>query len=160
MKKVHLVLVVTLVLLALAPMYEGLAAERSGNKTRLLFPFVSNSAGFDTGIVVANTTADPFGTTNMAGTCTFYYYDTHSFAPQTTAIIPAGGMIIFTIGSGGVPGTDGDLGGFQGYVIAECEFPLAHGVYFTSDRGNVISQGDALVLPPRRTTKNVEARGQ
>ena len=165
MKKVYSVLAMALVLFVFAPMHKGLAAERSNNQTRLLFPFVTNQSGFDTGIAVANTTADPFGTTNVAGTCTFHYYGEvpgwSYIPPQTTAVIPAGGMITFSIGSGGVPYTDGDLAGFQGYVIAECEFPLAHGFYLITYLGNnCSSQGHAVVLPAKRTTKNVEERGQ
>jgi hypothetical protein len=48
--------------------------------TALLFPYITTSflvpgeSGFDTGISIANTTSDPFGTTTQAGTCTLYWY--------------------------------------------------------------------------------------
>ncbi len=165
MKKVHLVLVVTLVLLGSAPMYEGLAAERSENQTRLLFPFVSNQGGFDTGIAIANTTADPFGTTEMEGTCTIHYFGATSgggpLPPQTTAVIPAGGMVTFVISGGGVPGSAHSAAGFQGYIIAVCDFPLAHGFYMVSDLVlKTATSGQALVLSSKRKTSVVESRGQ
>jgi hypothetical protein len=45
----------------------------SDHKTRLLFPFVTSEAGFDTGIAVINTGKDPLGTAGASGTVTFYY---------------------------------------------------------------------------------------
>ena len=44
--------------------------------TNLLFPFVTNQAGFDTGIAVANTSRDPFGNAlrPQSGPCTINYY--------------------------------------------------------------------------------------
>ena len=42
--------------------------------TKLLFPFVTNQAGFDTGIAISNISDDPFGTEKQEGTCTIYYY--------------------------------------------------------------------------------------
>ena len=44
----------------------------------LLFPFVTNIAGFDTGVAIANTSADPFGTSPQTGTVTLNYYGTTS----------------------------------------------------------------------------------
>jgi hypothetical protein len=40
----------------------------------LLFPFVTNQAGFDTGVAIANTSLDPFGTATQAGIVTLNYY--------------------------------------------------------------------------------------
>ncbi len=42
--------------------------------TALLYPYVVNTAGFDTGLAIANTTTDPFGTTAQVGTCTLNFY--------------------------------------------------------------------------------------
>jgi hypothetical protein len=43
--------------------------------------------------------------------------------------------------------------GFQGYIIAQCNFPLAHGFYFISDVGsrNLAMGGSALILPSVRS---------
>ena len=38
--------------------------------TNLLFPYVTNANGFDTGIAISNTSADPFSTATGSGTCT------------------------------------------------------------------------------------------
>ena len=43
-------------------------------QTVLLFPFLSNLAGFDTGLAISNTSTDPFGTSPQAGTCTLNFY--------------------------------------------------------------------------------------
>src|SRR5688500_16420261 len=76
-------------------------------KTRLLIPFVSNQAGFDCGISIANTGRDSTGVIGKAGVCTIHYFGTMTGgglapAPQTTnAVIPPGGQLTFTVSSGG-----------------------------------------------------------
>lgn len=126
----------------------------------LLYPFVTNKAGFDTGIAIVNTSLDnagnkqPFNTNTQHGTCTVYYFDgtTSAPAPQTTEDIPAGGMSTFTLQGGGVPGATSSAQGFQGYIIAKCNFQYAHGFAFISDRNtpSVGSQGYlALIIPDR-----------
>jgi hypothetical protein len=106
----------------------------------LLFPFVTNIAGFDTGIAIANTTADPYGTPAQAGTVTLNYYGTTSGggaappAATTTSTITGGQEVIFTLSTGGnfgVPATPG----FEGYIIAEAQFQYCHGFAFISDVG-------------------------
>ncbi len=121
--------------------------------TNLLFPFVTNQAGFDTGIALVNTSLDnagskaPFNTTPQHGSCTVFFFNgtTSAPTPQTTADIPAGGMAAFNL-------QGGDAAGFQGYIIAQCNFQFAHGFAFISDRNNpsLGSQGYlALVIPDR-----------
>jgi len=103
--------------------------------TSLLFPYVTNQAGFDTGIAIANTSVDPFGTGAQAGTCSLNWYGTGSPAattlgaggPGTTTNI-AGGTVVTALASTTVPG-------FQGYMIAVCNFQFAHGFAFVSDLG-------------------------
>lgn len=126
----------------------------------LLYPFVTNQAGFDTGIAIVNTSLDnagskqPFNTSTQHGTCTVYYFDgtTSAPAPQTTPDIVAGGQSTFTLQGGGVPGSTSSAQGFQGYIIAKCNFQYAHGFAFISDRNtpSVGSQGYlALIIPDR-----------
>ncbi len=141
--------------------------EPSNNQTRLLFPYVTNQGGFDTGISIANTSLDPFGTTPAHGTCTIYYYGQMASggalpAPQQTVDIAAGQIVAFAISQGGVPGASSSAAGFQGYIIAVCDFALAHGFYFVSDLGanRVAHGGQALVLSSTRTSSVVESRGQ
>jgi hypothetical protein len=98
-------------------------------ETRLLFPFVTNQSGFDTGISIANTSMDPFGTTAEEGTCTLTFYGNGvpSTNPATTTTVAAG-MSYVTLASTVAPG-------FQGYMIADCSFDFAHGFAFVSEIG-------------------------
>jgi hypothetical protein len=104
--------------------------------TNLLFPFVTNQAGFNTGIVIANTTKDPFGNAVESGTCDLYYYgDTNgATAPpmQTSAVVNGGEVVAWDLLGGGTKGMVATPN-FQGYVIARCRFRRAHGYAFISD---------------------------
>ena len=103
-------------------------------QTDLLFPFVTNQAGFDTGIAIANTTTDPFsGTTGgsasaQAGDCTLNWYQGKNNPAATDTGSIASGTVYTTLASTAAPG-------FQGYMIAVCNFQYAHGFAFISDLG-------------------------
>jgi hypothetical protein len=105
----------------------------------LLFPFVTNIAGFDTGVAIANTSQDPFNTPVQTGVVNLYYYGTTSGGgaapPTATSSAVAGGQeLIFTLSNGGnfgVPATPG----FEGYIIAQADFQYCHGFAFISDVG-------------------------
>jgi len=135
--------------------------------TSLLFPFVSNQAGFDTGIAIANTTSDPFNTAAQSGNCELNYYGNTTgggAAPskQTTTTPLAGGQTAtFTLSSGGSNGIAATPG-FQGYIIAICNFRFAHAFAFISDVGaQKLSHGYlALILDPRPAYTPSEALGQ
>ena len=101
-------------------------------QTSLLFPFVTNQAGFDTGMSIAYTGVDPFGTvtTTQGGAtpvCTLNFYNGSTTPPAAYALtpVPAGGENHTTI-SAVAPG-------FQGYIIAVCNFTYAHGYAFITD---------------------------
>jgi hypothetical protein len=97
--------------------------------TALLYPYVINVNGFDTGIAIANTTTDPFGTAAQAGTCSLYFYGTA--APTTSPFVTptiATATVYANLASTLAPG-------FDGYMIANCNFQLAHGFAFVSDVG-------------------------
>jgi hypothetical protein len=124
--------------------------------TNLLFPFVTNQGGFDTGVAISNTTRDDKGTTAQAGACTLYYFGSTTgggAAPpqQTTAVIPAGGQAVFTLSGGNAAQNIAATPGFQGYMMALCQFQFAHGFAFITDGfGGVpaIAEGYlALVVP-------------
>lgn len=112
----------------------------------LLFPFVTNQLGFDTGIAIANTSRDPFGTPAQAGTVTVNYYGRTSTgspapAPQVSQVVSAGQTLAFTLSSGGSFGMLATPG-FQGYVVARADFQFCHGFAFISDFGsNVVAEG-------------------
>ncbi len=125
--------------------------------TTLLFPFVTNQSGFDTGIAISNTSEDWFGTPRQSGTCTIHYHGVTTGGglvepdTQESSSLAAGGQLVFTL-SGGNP----DQGiertpEFQGYVIAICQFQYGHGFAFITDGfGGVpaLAQGYlALVIP-------------
>jgi hypothetical protein len=109
--------------------------------TALLYPYVINVNGFDTGLAIANTTTDPFGTTAQVGTCTLNFYG--STAPAAAFVTPsvATGTVYANLASTLAPG-------FSGYMIAVCNFQLAHGFAFVSDVGarNLAMGYLALVL--------------
>lgn len=113
-------------------------------RTNLLFPFVTNQAGFDTGIAISNTSMAPTGFTGsqQSGACTINFYGQttgggQAPSAQTSASIPAGGQLVFTLSAGGgVLGSSSSINpaaGFQGYIIAQCNFQFAHGFAFVSD---------------------------
>jgi len=96
--------------------------------TALLYPYVINTNGFDTGLAIANTTTDPFGTTAQVGVCTLNFYG--STAPAAAFVTPsvATGTVYANLASTLAPG-------FAGYIIAVCNFQYAHGFAFVSDVG-------------------------
>jgi len=116
--------------------------------TALLFPYVINVAGFDTGVAIANTTTDIFGTTAQAGACSFYFYGTA--APTVNPFVSptvATGTVYANLASTMAPG-------FDGYMIASCNFQYAHGFAFVSDVGarNLAMGYLALVFNSNRNT--------
>lgn len=107
--------------------------------TNILFPFLTNQVGFDSGIAIANTSTDPFGTAPQAGPCKLNYYGETTGggaapAAQTSAVIPSGKTLTATLSSGGNYGIAATPG-FQGYVIAQCNFQYGHGFAYISDVG-------------------------
>lgn len=117
--------------------------------TNLLFPFVSNQGGFDTGIAIANTSKDPFGTALQTGACTVNFYGTVGTSKvclsHPSPSITGGEHFAWSLANGGAVTA---TAGFQGYVIAQCAFQYAHGFAFISDLGaQKLAQGYlALVL--------------
>ena len=115
-------------------------------QTVLLYPFVTNQSGFDTGIAIANTTSDPFGTSPQAGSCTLNFYGASAPSAAVNTGSIATGTVYTTLAST-------TAAGFQGYMIAVCNFQLAHGFAFISDLGarNLAMGYLALVLPYTNT---------
>jgi len=115
----------------------------SACRTNLLFPFVTNQGGFDTGLAIANTSADPFGTSPQSGTCTWNFFGDNAPASVDTGVV-AGGTVLAAVVSDPLMAP-----GFQGYVIAVCNFEFAHGFAFVSDVGarNLAMGYLALILP-------------
>jgi hypothetical protein len=118
-------------------------------RTNLLFPFVSNMAGFDTGIAISNTSKDPFGTVAQRGACTINYYSaTNAPAAQTSIVLNEGEQLVFALSVGNAPQNIVPTPGFQGYIIAQCNFQYAHGYAFisTPTQGGLSNGYLALVM--------------
>jgi hypothetical protein len=106
-------------------------------QTTLLFPFVTNAAGFETGIAISNTSKDPFGAAKpQSGTCTLSFYGTGGTNP-TAVVAPnsnegagqpyaAGEAYAFTL-TQALAVNAANPATFQGYIIASCNFNYAHG---------------------------------
>jgi hypothetical protein len=97
-------------------------------QTLLLFPFVTNISGFDTGIAIANTSTDPIATGPQAGACVMSWYDGTGKTPNVNTGNIASGTVYTTLASTSAPG-------FTGYMFALCSFQYAHGFAFISDIG-------------------------
>lgn len=110
--------------------------------TTLLFPYVTNKVGFETGIAIANTTTDNLkgdapGTnsaTATTGSCTLNFYG--DAATQPAAFVTPTPIGAFDATSGAAPVYANTLtamsgaADFTGYVIANCTFLDAHGYAF------------------------------
>jgi hypothetical protein len=123
--------------------------------TNLLFPYLTSSLGYDTGIAIANTSLDSpaFSTPTQQGPCTLYFFGQQNGAvstitPQTSDTIVAGQSLVFSLTN--PPAGFDDLTEFTGYVIARCQFQMAHGLAFIVDT-NLPGFGSeaylALVIP-------------
>lgn len=124
--------------------------------TNLLFPFVTNQAGFDTGFAISNTSSDDKGSDQQSGNCTLFYFGSTTGggaapANQTTATIPAGTTTVWTLSGGNAAANIAGTPGFQGYLFARCQFLFAHGFAFISNGfGGVPSVAEgylALIVP-------------
>jgi len=110
-------------------------------RTNILYPYVTSQAGFDTGLAIANTSTDPFGTAAQAGPCNLFFYGTNAPASVTTPTV-ASGTVYSNLATTLAPN-------FTGYVIALCNFQYAHGFAFISDVGarNLAMGYLALIIP-------------
>jgi len=142
--------------------------------TTLLMPYALVLSPFDTGLAIANTTADPFGAgsggaTPASGTVTLNFFPSSATG--------AGTPFTLTTSSTVRPGTglssDGTLaagatwtvllsqlltaagqttGTFQGYVFIQTNFLNAHGTATISDFRTYSLTANVLVLPPPATS--------
>jgi len=127
-------------------------------QTVLLFPYVTTVTGFDTGISIANTTTDKFGTTPQAGTCTLYWYQGAGINPPatTTGSVPSGTVTVLQASAAANAGPN-----FTGYSIAVCNFQLAHGFAVVTDYGaqKILSVYLALVVPTGTGKRDISSGG-
>jgi len=142
--------------------------------TTLLIPFAFVGGAFDTGIAIANTTADPFtlgggGATPKGGTIVFNFFPNNatgngagapfSLTTSSTATFTglssdgtlAPGATMSTLLSQ-VLAAAGHPGGFLGYIFVSCNFVDAHGAVTISDFKTYSLTSNVLVMPPPATT--------
>lgn len=143
----------------------GMAAAKFFNvlpcQTSLLFPFVSSAFGYETGIAISNTSADPYGTPTADGACNLNFYGkVYSGSTATAYVPPATAPSSGAIANGttyaatlsSVVGT-----GFTGYGVATCNFQFAHGfAYILNPNGSAMGYL-ANVL---NTANQTSVRGQ
>jgi len=139
----------------------------------LMIPYsVFNSTyGYDTGIAIANTTADPgptylylsTGAIAQTGAMTFYFYPQSGtpFSYTTTAGSPGAGLLsngklaaggTYTVMLSQLLAAAGKSGNFTGYIIVVTQFTNAHGQYFISDFEYFTNGAQILVLSSGRAT--------
>jgi len=108
--------------------------------TNLLFPYVTNLQGYDTGLAIANTSMDVFGTSPQTGNCTLNFFGNATVAAFPTPTVQPGTIYADVLESFGAAG-------FEGYIIAQCNFQFGHGLAFIVNPGGVGTQYLALVIP-------------
>ena len=99
--------------------------------TTLLFPYVFHQSGFDTGIAISNSSSE-------SGSCTINYHGAGGPDPHESPLIAGGGQLIFTLSS------TVDTTGFQGYLVAVCDFRKAYGFALILDGFGAIDSTLAL----------------
>jgi hypothetical protein len=133
--------------------------------TTLLFPYVTNATGFETGLAVANTTTDnlptasgkTFTSTPLNGTCTFNFYGSQATQPAawptpTLGVNTTAAPTINPVYANTLTAMTGATN-FTGYAIALCTFQEAHGFAFITDLTGQFSGAMgylAVVLPNGR----------
>jgi len=131
----------------------------SACSTTLLFPFVTNQLGFDTGLAISNTSSDLLngGTKSNAalqsGSCTLTFFGNTAPAAITTASITAG-TTYAAAASTLAPG-------FQGYMIANCNFLYGHGFAYvvynlTQNNGAAMGYLADVINNDRKSTVGAE----
>ena len=95
--------------------------------------------GFDTEIAISNTSPE-------SGSCAINYHGAGGPDPHESRLIAGGGQLIFTLSS------TVDTTGFQGYLVAVCDFRKAYGFAFILDRfgtgDSTLAQGYLAVRDP------------
>jgi len=144
-------------------------------QTILLFPYVTDFYGFDTGIAISNTSLDnlPVPAAQQTGACSVAFYDNGGLSANigTSGNTPGYVNSDATYGAVGPINGDGNImpgqtwafslsnsdsaynstptAGTTGYAIATCNFQYAHGYSFVSDTGirNFAAAYLALIIP-------------
>jgi len=148
--------------------------------TTMLMPYAITLPPYDTGLAIANTTADPFGSgtggaTKSAGTVTLTFWNTPatgaptSFSLTTSSTVrPGGGLssdgtlapgAVWTVLLSQLLTAAGQTGNFTGYVFIQANFLDAHGTATISDFKTYSLTANVLVLPPPATSPRTSPSG-
>ena len=142
--------------------------------TTLLFPFVSNAGGFETGISIANTSlgSSPSAFINsvknsaQSGTCNLAFYpasSTNSYTPSqapngnetSTSPFLTGESYAFTL-TQALAVNSANPATFTGFMLAQCNFQYAHGFAYITYGGlgtpNGVAMGYLAEVLSRGTT--------
>jgi len=140
-------------------------------ETDMLISFATKIGSFDTGIAIANTSTDPFGSTNGItpndGTCTLNFYPQGSgsaFTYTTAAGAPGVGLsaagvlvsgktwtVLLSELLGGITGAPTS---FTGYIFVRCSFTNAHGAAYATNFSTFTSASPVLIVPLARPSGN------
>jgi hypothetical protein len=148
--------------------------------TTMLMPYAITLPPYDTGLAIANTTADPFGSgtggaTKSSGTLTLTFWNTPatgspaSFSLTTSSTVrPGGGLssdgtlapgAVWTVLLSQLLTAAGQTGNFTGYVFIQANFLDAHGTATISDFKTYSLTANVLVLPPPATSPRTGPSG-
>jgi len=131
--------------------------------TTLLFPFVSNAAGFETGIAISNTSTSAIPSTFLgtgvkvaaqSGTCNLAFWGTGGTNPTSvqapnpneggTAPYASAESYAFTL-TQALAANTANPATFTGFIIAQCNFQYAHGFAYITYGGlgtpNAVAMG-------------------
>jgi len=86
---------------------------------QLLFPYAPGLESLRSSIIISNTTEDWLGTTPSSGRCHLGFHGANAPAPTMTSVIPAGEQFEVDVR---IWAPD-----FEGFITADCDFPLARG---------------------------------
>jgi hypothetical protein len=148
----------------------------------MLMPYAAVFPPFDTGLAVANTSADPFGTANggaspSAGSIRLDFFPTAStggagtsFSLTTSSTVrPGVGLssdgtlaagATWTVLLSQVLSAAGQSGSFIGYVFIQANFLNAHGTATISDfRTYSLTANVLILLPPATSPRSSPAGG-
>lgn len=125
--------------------------------THLLFPYVTNMAGFDTGIAISNTSLDEYNTSPQTGACTLWpFAGGKALASYTSPSVTAGSTWTALVDATATPIVGA---GFSGYIIADCDFQYAHGFAFITQIGTFLgTEGYLAEIIPDPALNNRSAQ--